>query len=113
MYNRYIRNDQGVYTRIPEEEPQSPAGASAPPPPNQAPETPPSFGPPPEPGSQPPPSWESGGDGISGTLRRLLEQFRLGDLDSGDLLLLAILWFLFREGADEEVLAALGLLLIL
>ena len=30
-----------------------------------------------------------------------------------DLLLLAILFFLFREGADDELLAALGLLLIL
>ena len=29
------------------------------------------------------------------------------------LLLLAILYFLFREGADEELLVALGLLLIL
>ena len=34
-------------------------------------------------------------------------------VDSGDLLLLAILFFLFREGADEELLVALGLLLIL
>ena len=31
MYNRYIRNDQGAYTRIPEEEPRQPQ-ASPPPP---------------------------------------------------------------------------------
>ena len=36
-----------------------------------------------------------------------------GDIDSGDLLLLLILFFLFREEADEEVLIAIGLLLIL
>ena len=61
------------------------------------------------------PSFEppSGGDSLSGTLRHLLDQLHLGDLDTGDLLLLAILYFLFREGADEELLAALGLLLIL
>ena len=37
MYNRYIRNDQGVYTRIPEEEPRRP---QAPPPPPGGPESP-------------------------------------------------------------------------
>ena len=31
----------------------------------------------------------------------------------GDLLLLGLLFLLFREGADEELLIALGLLLIL
>ena len=44
-------------------------------------------------------------------LGRLLEQFK--DVDSGDLLLLLILFFLFREKADDEALIALGLLLIL
>ena len=34
-------------------------------------------------------------------------------MDSGDLLLLLILFLLFRQEADEEVLIALGLLLIL
>ena len=33
--------------------------------------------------------------------------------DSGDLLLLGLLFFLYREGADEDLLASLGLLLIL
>ena len=37
MYNRYIRNDQGVYTRIPEEESRRP---QAPPPPPGGPESP-------------------------------------------------------------------------
>ena len=108
VYNRYIRNDQGLYTRIPEEE--SAPAASPEPRPEQR--EPPPFEAPPG----PPPSGqagESGADGISGALRRLLDQLHLGELDTGDLLLLAILYLLFREWADEELLAALGLLLIL
>ena len=89
MYNRYIRNDQGTYTRIPEEEPRHTQGGTSP---SGQPEHPPSGG------GQQPPHWD---------------QFHLSSVDSGDLLLLAILFFLFREGADEELLVALGLLLIL
>lgn len=131
MYNRYIRNDQGTYTRIPEEEPQRqgrPQGASsrgAPPPSGPAgggPKEPPHsahtapederrpFGPPP-----PPPRGAAGRftDGLSGFLRHILDQFHLDSVDTGDLLLLGLLFFLFREDADEELLVALGLLLIL
>ena len=125
MYNRYIRNDQGVYTRIPEEEPRrpqtpppppggpgpSPAGGDGPPPGNGAFHAPPGGGRPPH--IEPPPQDDSRGDSLTGLLRRLLDQFHLNSLDTGDLLLLAILYFLFREGADEELLVALGLLLIL
>ena len=101
MYNRYIRNDQGTYTRIPEEDT----------PPRTAPE-----GPPP-PGNAPPPP----GGGLfggfppvgGGDLRKLLDRFHLDRIDSGDLLLLGLLFLLYREGADEELLFALGLLLIL
>ena len=118
MYNRYIRNDQGVYTRIPEEDPRRPQ--DGPPPPGhpehgsggQAP--PPGGGPPPPPPPHPsPPPSGDGQDSLTGLLRRLLDQLNLSSLDSGDLLLLALLFFLFREGADDELLAALGLLLIL
>ena len=44
---------------------------------------------------------------------RLLAKLHLGDMDAGDLLLLLILFFLFYQKADEEVLIAIGLLLIL
>ena len=64
-------------------------------------------------GGVPPPQDDGRGDSLTGLLRRLLDQFHLNSLDTGDLLLLAILYFLFREGADEELLVALGLLLIL
>ena len=103
MYNRYIRNDQGVYTRIPEEESRRP----------QAPPPPPGGGQHPPHTDVPPPQDDGRGDSLTGLLRRLLDQFHLSSVDSGDLLLLAILFFLFREGADEELLVALGLLLIL
>ena len=128
MYNRYIRNDQGTYTRIPEEDPRQPPGAAPPPghsgsgsagssgqaPPHREDRPPP---PPrqdaPPPGRDPPPSGGGGQDSLTGLLRHLLDQVHLNSVDTGDLLLLAILFFLFREGADDELLAALGLLLIL
>lgn len=52
-------------------------------------------------------------DGLTGFLRHMLDQFHLDSVDTGDLLLLGLLFFLFREDADEELLVALGLLLIL
>lgn len=99
MYNRYIRGDGGTYTRVSAED--------APPPPPATPEgtqpdgrTP--HGPPP-----PQPSPERG------LLNGLLEKLHLSDLDAGDILLLLLLFFLFRQEADEELLIAIGLLLIL
>ncbi len=116
MYNRYIRNDQGTYTRIPEEEPRHTQGGTSLPVsrntrhPAAGSSLPIGTAPPARPD---PPSGENGPDSPSSLLRHLLDQFHLSSVDSGDLLLLAILFFLFREGADEELLVALGLLLIL
>ena len=106
MYNRYIRNDQGTYTRIPEEDT----------PPRTAPE-----GPPPPPSGGMSLRGQSSQNGLfggfppvgGGDLRKLLDRFHLDRIDSGDLLLLGLLFLLYREGADEELLFALGLLLIL
>ena len=98
MYNRYIRNDSGTYSRIPQEEPQLSPGNRQ--------ETPPKPPPPPPPGGE-------HKDGLSAFLRHFLDQFHLDHVDTGDLLLLGLLFFLFREDADEELLVALGLLLIL
>ena len=56
----------------------------------------------------PPPGREK-----QGLLSGLLGKLKLDGIDSGDLLLLAILFLLFQEGEDEELLIALGLLLIL
>ncbi len=86
MYNRYIRNDDGDYTCHPQPEPPGTDG--------------PCHEPPPKGGQIP-------------FLSSLLEKFHLSDIDTGDLLLLLLLFYLFKEGGDEELLIAIGLLLIL
>ncbi|MCI8803245.1 MAG: hypothetical protein HFG01_07910 [Oscillibacter sp.] len=136
MYNRYIRNDNGSYTRLPEEEPRSapPPGPGGPPPPDPSPGPSPggsasgeNGGPSPHhdsassggPGGGPSfggPGKKTNGrtpDGLTGFLQHILNQLHLDHVDTGDLLLLVLLFFLFREDADEELLVALGLLLIL
>lgn len=101
MYNRYIRNDNGQYQRIPVQD-------SAPPPPPPPPPPPSGGGYQPEQDRrQPPPP------GNKGILSGILEKLHLQDIDKGDLMLLFILFLLLREGEDEELLIALGLLLIL
>ena len=99
MYNRYIRNDNGAYSRVAQQHSPKHHAASPPPPP-----------PPPQPPRQPPKQEKIP---ESRFLDRLLGKLHLGDVDSGDLLLLLILFFLFKEEADEELLIAIGLLLIL
>lgn len=65
--------------------------------------------PPPPPPPPPPPQ----GAPERGFFNDLLEKLHLGDLDAGDLLLLFLLFYLSRQKADEELLIAIGLLLIL
>ena len=103
MYNRYIRNDNGVYDRVPQQETAPPSPPRPQPPPPRP--GPPPPGPEPAPPSAPAPERQF--------LNRLLAKLHLGDMDAGDLLLLLILFFLFYQKADEEVLIAIGLLLIL
>lgn len=88
MYNRYLQDQQGSFAPVGEET------ACAPPLPPPRPPEPPRED-----------DW----------LRRLLSRFGMGDVDTGDLLLLLILFLLFHEGEnrDEELMIALGLLLIL
>ena len=108
MYNRYIRGDGGTYTRVSMEDTPlpPPAGQRPPPPPSATPEGAQSDGRtshnrPPQPSPE------------RGLLNGLLEKLHLSDLDAGDILLLLLLFFLFRQEADEELLIAIGLLLIL
>lgn len=119
MYNRYLRNDQGVYTCVPQEEPRrsprpKPIGSSAPPPRREPPpREPPRDTPPPPPnGGRPEADGGAFREGFQ-FLDRLLEKLHLQDLDGADLMLLLLLFFLFEEKADDELLIALGLLLIL
>lgn len=120
MYNRYIRNDDGAYTRVTEPEvpqPPSPAQAQVQPPPPPCPSAPTE-----EPRRAEQPRMDDSNvssnsgrftDGLTGFLRHILDQLHLDHVDTGDLLLLGLLFFLSREDADEELLMALGLLLIL
>lgn len=110
MYNRYIRRDDGTYTKVaepdpPRQEPTGPGSKPPPPPPDDSNESGPRSG-------GPPPSF-GGAEGLVGYLRQILDHLHLDRVDAGDLLLLGLLYFLFREKADEELLVALGLLLIL
>lgn len=109
MYNRYIRNDNGSYERVAQDDfpgkPHAPStSAKTQQPPHSAPSPPPvPPTPPPSPSRSP----------ESHFFNRVLDKLHLGDIDSGDLLLLLILFLLFQEKADEELLIAIGLLLIL
>ena len=95
MYNRYIPG-AGGYTRISEEDtPPVQQTASArterlSPPPSGTPE-----------------------ETSAGALHALFKSLKLDHLDSGDVLLLLILLFLFMEGDDVELMITLGLLLLL
>ena len=122
MYNRYIRGDSGQYQRIPVPDPPPPP--PPPPPPDNGGYDPfhrgggphygngSGYGGPPPPGGPPPggPNGKPGGI-LSGILRQLNLEHILERVDTGDLLLILIL--LFKDGEDEEMLIALGLLLIL
>ena len=106
MYDRYGREDRGSYVRASMDDgslpppPRRPSGQGAPPP-QQPPKPPPP--PPPKPGRPPEIAFGKG----------ILDALHLDDLDTGDLLLLFLLFFLFKQKADEELLIAIGLLLIL
>jgi len=109
LYDRYARGDRGNYVRAslddgPLPPPRKPSGQGPPPPRPQQPPKPP---PPPQSGPPPkrPPEIAFG--------KGILDALHLDDLDTGDLLLLFLLFFLFKQQADEELLIAIGLLLIL
>lgn len=90
IYNRYIPNGT-AYTRITEEDAtSSPTTASRP-----------------QHEEAEKPAEEK--KGLAGILKSL----KLDDLDTGDILLLLILLFLFLEGDDMELIITLGLMLLL
>lgn len=87
MYNRYLRPDTDGFS------PVVPDGSAA------------------------PDASPSPGSDASGRIGRILERLHVDGLlsrfDTADLLLLLLILFLWKEDADDEVLLALGLLLIL
>lgn len=109
MYNRYIRNENGEHTRIPQTaSPQIPPDSSDHSSSHQK-STEQSTS------ASPPPKHEKrrSSDSLTNLLQQILDRLHLDHVDTGDLMLLALLFFLFQEKADEELLIALGLLLIL
>ncbi len=114
MYNRYIRNDNGHYDRVVQHDHSS---QETPPTPSPADNTARACA---QSSADPngntphnaPPCHTSRPSELR-FLDKLLSRFHLSDIDSGDLILLILLFFLFHEDGDEELMIALGLLLIL
>ena len=111
MYNRYGHEERGTYTRAsvddsPLPPPRKGAGQAPPPPSQQSQQSQ-------QPRQQPPSPHKPGRPPEIAFGKGILEALHLEDLDTGDLLLLFLLFFLFRQKADEELLIAIGLLLIL
>ncbi len=109
MYNRYVRNDAGGYRRVdarrnePSQDHTAPHRKTQAQHGNPVDDTHRSTG----------FSLPGGLFGKDGLISGILEKLNLNNLDTGDLLLLVLLFLLFREGEDEELLIALGLLLIM
>ena len=110
MYNRYDGNT-GRVVRIPEPEPparrQPPALRNPPPPPERSRAT-----------SGPPPARGGGLDSlfpenISGLLGKLVPGALREGLELEDLLLMLILYLMYRESGDKELLIVLGAMLFL
>ena len=121
MYNRYDGNT-GRYVRMPEPERPEPSALRRPPPAQRPREEPRrnEAGPPPPRRDgpyaarrrAPEPAREPGGllprgitDALSGLLR--------GGLETEDLLLMLILYLMYRESGDKELLIVLGAMLLL
>lgn len=101
MYNRYIPSDAS-YEQV--SEPETPS--------SRPPEPPRTGGKAHRPPT-PPPKGAGPLEGITGWLGGLLKSFHLEELDSGDILLVLILLFLFLESDDNlELVITLGLLLL-
>ena len=112
MYKRYAGNS-GEMRRVEEPLPGSlpplpPLPGSLPPLPGPLPgfRSPP---PPPPPGSRPP---HSAGPSLPGLLEGLLSGLREG-LETEDLILLLILYLLYRESGEHELLVVMGAMLLL
>ena len=105
MYNHYVRDGNGNYVKVSVEEPKYEAVHIPSPPPQREPI--------PEQSPQCQSNTNEQRPSEAQFVNKMLGHLNLSDIDSGDLLLLALLFFLFRQNADEELLIALGLLLIL
>ena len=110
MYNHY-KGNSGRVRRV-DDAPKGPMKASTPP---KAPSLPPQAKPSPPPHVAPAPSRRppSPPSGLSGDVGRLLGKLSLRQLDSDDLLLLLILYLMYRSSHDDELLYIMAALLFL
>ena len=68
----------------------------------------------PQPSIRPrPPAPPAGNNKPGGGLQQLLQKFSLADLESEDLLLILVLYLMYRESGDKELLFILGGMLFL
>ena len=102
MYNHYQGNT-GVVRRVPEPSDRPRFPSQEPPPGNISAQPRPVSAPPPV--SRRPPSPLSG---LSGELGRLLSRLSPMKLETDDLLLILILYLMYRESRDEELLYILA-----
>lgn len=91
MYNRYVRRSDGGYERVPREESHRQEEWN---------------------NTERANEHQREDHSSSGVIQKLLKRLNLEDIDTGDILLLLILLFLFLEGEDDELLIALGILLL-
>jgi hypothetical protein len=98
LYNRYIPGDAS-YAPVSAQEEEAAIRRSAAPLPESS----------PRPAAKEEPADERKSDGLASLLKLL----KLEELDTGDILLLLIMLFLFLEGDDMELVITLGLILVL
>lgn len=118
--NRYEGNT-GRFIRMPEPEPDLRARRSPPPPPRPAqppgPQPPPPRPAPPAPRParppQPPPDRRPPAGGLGGILDDILGRLDIANWETEDLLLMLVLYLMYRESGDSELLIILAAMLFL
>ena len=118
--NRYEGNT-GRFIRMPEPEPDLRPRRSPPPPPRPAqppgPQPPPPRPTPPTPRParppQPPPDRRPPAGGLGGILDGILGRLDIANWETEDLLLMLVLYLMYRESGDSELLIILAAMLFL
>lgn len=108
--NRYEGNT-GRFIRMPEPEPDLRPRRSPPPPPR--PETPPQRPARPPHPPQPPPDRRPPAGGLGGILDGILGRLDIANWETEDLLLMLVLYLMYRESGDSELLIILAAMLFL
>lgn len=103
--NRYEGNT-GRFIRMPDPEPDLRPRRSPPPPPTPRPARPPH---PP----QPPPDRRPPAGGLGGILDGILGRLDIANWETEDLLLMLVLYLMYRESGDSELLIILAAMLFL